>query len=162
VSDTSEGSSSLRPVSGRATEFAALFRESSRVLWLIAVGIVGDAALADDVVQEAAVVAYRKFDQFRSGTNFAAWMAQTVRYVALNEARREHRRAELDDETRSAGPVEETDGPATRRPAGTALTAGRGARARAESSWHQRRSRPMLVDGFEIALQSCWAFRGRP
>lgn len=73
-------------------------------MWLIAVGIVGDATLADDVVQEAAVVAYRKFDQFRSGTNFAAWMAQTVRYVALNEARREHRRAalSLDDDSHGA------------------------------------------------------------
>lgn len=62
------------------------------MLWLVAVGIVGDATQADDVVQEAAVVAFRKFDQFTPGTNFAAWMAQTVRFVALNEARREHRR----------------------------------------------------------------------
>lgn len=80
------------PVSARGTEFAALFRGSARVLWLIAVGIVRDRALADDVVQEAALVALRKFDQFRLGTNFTAWMAQTVRYVAYNEARREKRR----------------------------------------------------------------------
>ncbi len=92
-----------RPLNGQAREFAALFRESSRVLWLVAVGIVGDAALADDVVQEAAIVGYRKFDRFQMGSNFAAWMAQTVRFVALNEARREQRRAtiSLDDDTRT-------------------------------------------------------------
>ncbi len=98
------------PRADRSEEFAALFRQSSRVLWLVAVGIVGDATLADDVVQEAAVVAFRKFDQFTPGTNFAAWMAQTVRFVALNEARREHRRAaiSLDDSSpdhNGRGPV---------------------------------------------------------
>lgn len=82
-------------------EFAARFKESFRQFWLIAVGVVRDAALADDVVQEAAVVALGKLDQYRPGTNFAAWMGQTVRYVALNQARREHRRRarSLDDET---------------------------------------------------------------
>jgi RNA polymerase sigma-70 factor, ECF subfamily len=71
--------------------FAEQFQASYRVLWTIAVGIVGDASLAEDVVQEAALLALEKQDQFEPGTNFRAWMAQMVRYVALNQARKRHK-----------------------------------------------------------------------
>lgn len=81
-------------------QFAAQFEESFRKLWLIAVGIARNAALADDILQEAAIVALSKLDQYRPGTNFAAWMGQTVRYVALNQSRKERRRRVLPlDET---------------------------------------------------------------
>lgn len=77
----------------RAGDFGTQFRAVFRTLWLVAVSIVHDRSLADDVVQDAAIIAYRKFDEFQTGSNFAAWMAQTVRYVALNESRRGRRRA---------------------------------------------------------------------
>lgn len=76
-------------------EFAAMFEERFRSLWAIALGVLGDAAAAEDAVQEAAVVALRKLDQFQPGTSFVAWMGQIVRFVALNRARR-----------REAAPVE--------------------------------------------------------
>lgn len=63
-----------------------------RTLWLIAVGIVRDAGLAEDVVQEAAMIALDKFDHFRPDSNFTAWTGQIVRNVALNRARKEHKR----------------------------------------------------------------------
>lgn len=62
------------------------------MLWLIAVGILGDSSLAEDVVQEAAVVALGKLDQYQPGTNFGAWMGQMVRFMALNERRKRGRR----------------------------------------------------------------------
>ncbi len=68
--------------------FAERFTGSSRALWCIAVAIVGDRHLAEDVLQEAAVIALRKLDGFDPATSFAAWMGQIVRYVALNSARR--------------------------------------------------------------------------
>jgi RNA polymerase sigma-70 factor (ECF subfamily) len=79
-------------------DFAARFAESYRLLWLVAVGIVGERSTAEDVVQEAAVLALEKLDQFEAGTNFRAWMAQMVRYVALNHSRRrrKHRAAPLE------------------------------------------------------------------
>lgn len=93
-----------RRVDARADEFAVHFQRAARVLWLIAVGVVHDTALAEDVVQEAAIIAFRKFDQFKPGTNFTAWMAQTVRYVALNESRREQRRTAVSlDQTEGDG-----------------------------------------------------------
>jgi len=82
-------------------EFAAGFRESSRVLWCVAAGVLGDRAQAEDVLQEAAVTALNKLDTFRPGTSFVAWMSQTVRFVALNHRRkRERRRQALQREGR--------------------------------------------------------------
>ena len=73
-------------------EFAESFKASFRTLWLIAVGIVGEPALAEDVVQDAAIAALAKLDQFTPGTNFRAWMGRIVRFVAMNQARKEQRR----------------------------------------------------------------------
>ncbi len=73
------------------SEFAARFQSSFRVLWLIAVGITGDRWLAEDVVQEAAIIALNKLNQFQAGTNFTAWTGQIVRNVALNSIRKERR-----------------------------------------------------------------------
>src|SRR3989304_6091403 len=86
------GEAPLRAGKDRAADFAAQFQASFRVLWLTAVGIIGDASLAEDVVQEAAIIAPGKLDQFRAGTNFTSWTGQIVRNVALNRARRERRR----------------------------------------------------------------------
>src|SRR5262245_39471128 len=47
-----------------AGDFAAHFAESFRLLWLIAVGITRDRALSEDIVQDAAVIALRKLDEF--------------------------------------------------------------------------------------------------
>lgn len=86
--------------------FATLFRESSRVLWCVAVGVVGDRAHGEDIVQEAALVALGKLDTFRPGTSFAAWMGQTVRYLALNHRRKvQRRRVALDAESSQLAPA---------------------------------------------------------
>lgn len=75
----------------RPFDFAAQYQASYRLLWLIAAGILGGSYGADDVVQEAAVQALSRIDQFTPGTNFVAWMAQTVRYVGFNHARKRRR-----------------------------------------------------------------------
>lgn len=78
-----------------ADGFASQFSEASKGLWCIAAAIVRDRSLAHDVVQEAAVIALGKLDQFVPGTSFAAWMGQIVRYTALNELRRTKRQRAL-------------------------------------------------------------------
>jgi len=82
-----------------AGEFSELFRKSFRVLWLVAAGIVSDRTLAEDVVQEAAIVAFQKRSQFESGTNFTAWIAQMVRFTALNHRRKERKYARPSSES---------------------------------------------------------------
>jgi len=47
---------------------------------------------AEDVVQDAAVVAFRKRSQFQAGTSFQAWVGAIVRNVALNVKRSQKRR----------------------------------------------------------------------
>ena len=71
--------------------FAQHFSQSFPILWTIAAGIVGNRATAEDVVQDAALIGLGKFDQFREGSSFTAWMGQMVRNVALNAARKEQR-----------------------------------------------------------------------
>src|SRR5262245_59175613 len=74
-------------------QFAAHLEGSWRKLWCIGAAIVGDRVMADDVLQEAAMIALGKLSQFDPRTSFAAWMAQIVRFVALNQARRRQRTA---------------------------------------------------------------------
>lgn len=76
-----------------AAAFAARFEASARRFWIIAAGVVRDPNLADDVVQEAAMVAYERLEQYEPGTNFAAWMSRIIRFVGLNIMRRERRRS---------------------------------------------------------------------
>jgi len=75
-----------------AEEFCAHFRKSFRTHWLIAVSIVREPYLAEDVVQEAALIALGKLADFTPGTNLNAWVGRMVRYVALNHARKEQKR----------------------------------------------------------------------
>lgn len=72
-------------------QFAALFEESYRTLWLVGAGVLGTRQGVEDVLQEAAVVALGKADQFQAGTSFKAWMSQIVRFVAMNHGRRRKR-----------------------------------------------------------------------
>lgn len=83
-----------------ADEFASRFQASAGALWTVAAGILGDRSEADDVLQDAAVMALAKLDRFEPGTNFLAWMGSFVRNVALNRRRKRVRRqtASVDDE----------------------------------------------------------------
>jgi RNA polymerase sigma-70 factor (ECF subfamily) len=71
--------------------FAALFAEHHRTLWFIAASVQGDRTQAHDVVQEAAMIALAKLDEFDPATSFVAWMGQFVRYTALNQGRKSRR-----------------------------------------------------------------------
>ncbi len=73
-------------------EFAVQFRSVYGRLWVIAAGIVGDRTEADDIVQEAAIVALRKLDQFALGSNFSAWLSEIVRRCASNHERKMRKR----------------------------------------------------------------------
>lgn len=86
--------------------FATQFRASSRVLWCVAVGVIGNRDQGEDIVQEAALLALGKLDTFRPGSSFAAWMGQYVRFVALNHRRKAlRRRRALDAEGANLAPA---------------------------------------------------------
>ena len=68
--------------------FARLFERHASALWSLAAAILGDRNQAEDVLQEACVIALQKLETFRPGSHFQAWMGQVVRYVALNHQRK--------------------------------------------------------------------------
>ncbi|WP_428306169.1 RNA polymerase sigma factor [Lacipirellula sp.] len=73
--------------------FAAHFQDVYRRLTLVAAGVTGERQSAEDIVQEAAIVAFEKIEQFEPGSRFSAWMAEIVRRCALNYRRKvQHRR----------------------------------------------------------------------
>jgi RNA polymerase sigma-70 factor (ECF subfamily) len=72
--------------------FAARYRDAYHRLTLVASGVTGERHSAEDIVQEAAIIAYEKIHQFAPGTNFAAWMAEIVRRCALNHRRKTQQR----------------------------------------------------------------------
>jgi len=96
----------------RAPEFGALFKSSCRSLQSMALGIVQDATLAEDVVQEAALIALGKLKEFRTGSCFYAWMARIVHYVALNHSRARRRRKTVPLAVAAATPVTQPAAPA--------------------------------------------------
>jgi RNA polymerase sigma-70 factor (ECF subfamily) len=72
--------------------FARLYQEHWKLLWCAAVAVVGDRTLAQDIVQQAAVVGLQRLDTFDPKTSFQAWMIQIVRNIAMNESRKRTRR----------------------------------------------------------------------
>lgn len=74
------------------TQFAEFFQESWRTLWCVAAAVLGSRDEVEDVLQESALIAIGKLGDFQPETSFTAWMAQIVRYTALNTARRRARR----------------------------------------------------------------------
>lgn len=68
-----------------AFEFAV--KNNSRTLWSVAAAVLGRRDDAEDVVQEAVIVALGKRQEFAKVENFTAWLAQIVRFVALNRRR---------------------------------------------------------------------------
>ncbi|MEM1422676.1 MAG: sigma-70 family RNA polymerase sigma factor [Planctomycetota bacterium] len=86
-------------------DFARLLERERDVLRVVAAGEVGRSD-AEDVVQDASIVALGKLDAFRPGTDFRAWMVAFVRHTASNHrratGRRMRRRLRIARETRDA------------------------------------------------------------
>lgn len=109
------------PVILSRAEFARRFEASSRALWCVAAGLIGDRTEAEDIVQASALVALERLDSFDARGSFLAWMVQIVKYTALNERRKRQRR-----KTSATDPVGLDEGHTAReaRPAGAVTSRG--------------------------------------
>lgn len=67
--------------------------------------IVGDPALAEDIVQEAFLTAIRRIDQFDLDRPFSPWFMRSVVHASIKAAARQQRQVSLD----TAGPGETQD-----------------------------------------------------
>jgi len=63
----------------------------------VALRLTGNAADADDLVQETMLKAYRAWDSYQQGTNAKAWLLTILRHAFINEYRRRTRRPETVD-----------------------------------------------------------------
>jgi RNA polymerase sigma-70 factor (ECF subfamily) len=100
------GTGARRSLSHR--EFARLYQEHWGALWCVAAGVLGDRSLAQDAVQQAALIGLGRLDQFEVGTSFLAWMGTIVKNTALNDARKRQRQRIATDHV---------DGPSLKPPA---------------------------------------------
>jgi RNA polymerase sigma-70 factor, ECF subfamily len=77
-----------RVLSGEAAAFDVLVRKYNRMAGAIAFGIVRDFAVAEDIVQEAFLKAYRNLSTLRDLDKFRVWLAGIVRSQAIDWKRR--------------------------------------------------------------------------
>ena len=80
---------------GDADAYESLLRMHEHVAFRTAYAIVGSAADAEDVTQEAFVKAYRALPRFRDGSPFRPWLLRIVANEARNRRRTLGRRAHL-------------------------------------------------------------------
>jgi len=66
-------------------------------LYRVALRLSGNAADADDLVQETMLKAYRAWDQYEPGTNAKGWLLTILRHTFINEYRRRARHPESVD-----------------------------------------------------------------
>ena len=88
--------------------FEELMRENQRVVFQIAFGVLGDAADAQDVTQDAFVRAYAKRSSLREPERFRSWVCTIGRRLALNRVR-SNARARKREERAATTSVDEVD-----------------------------------------------------
>ena len=72
-------------------EFEGLLSPILRMAYGTAVRLTRSRTEADDLVQDAALLAYKAFDTFQRGTNFKAWFFRILTNAFLNQYRKEKR-----------------------------------------------------------------------
>lgn len=98
ISAPKDSSAQLTP-----NDFEALFQSHFRGLCVVAGAFVGPTD-AEDVVQEAGIIALDKLARFDPTSDYRAWMATIVRNVARNTQRRRTRRTHHERAAQAAAP----------------------------------------------------------
>jgi RNA polymerase sigma-70 factor, ECF subfamily len=94
----------------RDTAFAALVEQAQRRVFQIAYSVLGNAADAEEVAQDAFLRAYRRLGDLRDPEKFRAWVSRIAFRLALNRRRAQGRRLARDTAWHAACPVPELDG----------------------------------------------------
>jgi RNA polymerase sigma-70 factor (ECF subfamily) len=84
-----------RTVGPRAERFVRLLATCQRRVFLYALGLVHNAADAEEILQETNLVLWRKFDQYQPGTDFARWACRIAHFEVLKFRERRAREQRL-------------------------------------------------------------------
>jgi len=82
---------------GDPRAFEELVRAYQGDIWRLCFHLLGDAAGADDVTQDAFVRAFRFMHRYRGDSKFSTWLFSIARNCALDEIRRGRRRRRIED-----------------------------------------------------------------
>ena len=89
----------VSPADGVSAEFIGLLTGSQRKLYAFILSLVRNPSDADDILQEANLVMWRKWQDFQPGTNFEAWAFTVARFQVMAFRKRQQRsRLHFDDE----------------------------------------------------------------
>ena len=87
---------------GERAAFAALVRRHLRAAYAVALAVLGRPADAEDVAQDAFLVAFERLASCREPARFSGWLLTIVRHQALNALERRRIRAVTDDDVAAA------------------------------------------------------------
>ena len=98
-----------RPITGewdaRRLSFEAEALTHLHSLFRVARRFVGNAADAEDLVQDTMLRAYQAWDRYVPGTNAKGWLITILRNLFINDYRRDRRRSEILEATDAPAPV---------------------------------------------------------
>jgi RNA polymerase sigma-70 factor (ECF subfamily) len=100
LSNVHTGTSSPDLVRTQQTTFESLFTNVAQAAYGVAMRLTRNQADAEDLVQDAALLAHRNFSSFMPGTNFRAWFFKILINCYYSKRRREKSRpvtSDLDD-----------------------------------------------------------------
>ena len=101
-----------RVAAGDQHAFELMMRRHNQMLYRTARGILKDDAEAEDVVQDAYLLAYRGIRKFRGDAKLSTWLTRIVVNEAIARSRKRRRRAEvirLEGDTEWSGVAAEAD-----------------------------------------------------
>jgi RNA polymerase sigma-70 factor (ECF subfamily) len=82
------GARAVEHLARRQEQFEELIRPLAGMLYAAALRRHGNTAVAEDLVQETYLHAWKNFDGFTLGTNFKAWIFQILIFIDVNERRK--------------------------------------------------------------------------
>ena len=77
----------ITPSTPQQDKFEILFQESKSKLFNIAYGVVGNKEIAEDVLQDAYIKAWREFENYDPNKKFVNWMTTIVRNTGIDANR---------------------------------------------------------------------------
>lgn len=75
----------------RQEQFVSLFVKHEAAIHSFVLTLVPLQTDSEEIVQEASITMWRKFDQFKPGTNFRSWAFQIAKLTAFNYVRKQAR-----------------------------------------------------------------------